>query len=89
MQYLKGTSVDGAVIVTTPQEVSMADVRKELNFCKKTSIPVLGVVENMADLSIPLSGLTDRQSSLRLINSRGEDMTDSLLLRYAYYMIVP
>lgn len=26
----------------------MADVRKELNFCKKTGIPVLGVVENMA-----------------------------------------
>ena len=26
----------GAVVVTTPQEVAMADVRKELNFCKKT-----------------------------------------------------
>ena len=81
VQYLKGTSVDGALVITTPQEVSMADVRKELNFCKKTGIPVLGVVENMADISIPLAGLTERQSALRLINSRGEDMTDSLLLR--------
>ena len=36
VQYLKATSIDGALIVTTPQEVSMADVRKELNFCKKT-----------------------------------------------------
>ena len=36
VQYLKATSIDGAVIVTTPQEVAMADVRKELNFCRKT-----------------------------------------------------
>lgn len=36
VQYLKATSIDGAVVVTTPQEVAMADVRKELNFCKKT-----------------------------------------------------
>ena len=36
VQYLKGAKVDGAVIVTTPQEIAMADVRKELNFCKRT-----------------------------------------------------
>lgn len=36
IQYLKTSNVTGAVVVTTPQEVSMADVRKELNFCKKT-----------------------------------------------------
>lgn len=36
VQYLKSTEIDGAVVITTPQEVSMADVRKELNFCKKT-----------------------------------------------------
>lgn len=34
-QYLKATQVDGAVVVTTPQEVSLIDVRKEINFCKK------------------------------------------------------
>lgn len=38
-QYLKATQVDGAVIVTTPQEVSLIDVRKEINFCKKVSLP--------------------------------------------------
>ncbi|XP_078432949.1 nucleotide binding protein 35 [Wolffia australiana] len=47
-QYLLATGVDGAVVVTTPQEVSMADVRKEINFCKKVGIRVLGVVENMS-----------------------------------------
>lgn len=38
----------GAIIVTTPQAVSISDVRKELNFCNKVGIVVLGVVENMA-----------------------------------------
>lgn len=34
-QFLKATGVDGAIVVTTPQEVSIIDVRKEINFCKK------------------------------------------------------
>jgi len=50
MQYLKASNVDGAIIVTTPQEVSLIDVRKEINFCKKVGIKVLGVVENMSEL---------------------------------------
>lgn len=45
--------VAGAVVVTTPQAVATSDVRKELNFCVKTSIPVLGVVENMAGFVCP------------------------------------
>ncbi len=48
----------GAIVVTTPEEVSMADVRKELNFCKKTSVPVLGIVENMSGLQMRVSDLT-------------------------------
>ncbi|KAG7002306.1 cytosolic fe-S cluster assembly factor CFD1 [Physcia stellaris] len=38
----------GAVIVTTPQAVATSDVRKELNFCTKVGIEVLGIVENMS-----------------------------------------
>ncbi|KAI0397306.1 cytosolic Fe-S cluster assembly factor CFD1 [Xylariaceae sp. FL0594] len=45
--------VAGAVVVTTPQAVATADVRKELNFCTKTSIPVIGVIENMAGFVCP------------------------------------
>lgn len=45
--------VAGAVVVTTPQAVSTADVRKELNFCAKTGIRVLGVVENMSGYVCP------------------------------------
>ncbi|XP_018789548.1 PREDICTED: cytosolic Fe-S cluster assembly factor NUBP1 homolog [Bactrocera latifrons] len=37
-----------ALIVTTPQEASLLDVRKEINFCKKQNLPILGVIENMS-----------------------------------------
>lgn len=40
--------VQGAVLVTTPQEVAMADVRKALNMFEQVHIPVLGIVENMS-----------------------------------------
>ncbi|KAJ3124175.1 Nucleotide-binding protein 2 [Nowakowskiella sp. JEL0407] len=52
-ENLKNFNPDGAVIVTTPQAVALADVRKELNFCKKVKIPILGVVENMSGFICP------------------------------------
>ncbi|GAB0099638.1 Cytosolic Fe-S cluster assembly factor NUBP1 homolog [Sergentomyia squamirostris] len=42
-----------AVVVTTPQELSLLDVRKEINFCRKLKIPIVGVVENMAGFVCP------------------------------------
>ncbi|MGC8719990.1 MAG: P-loop NTPase [Thermodesulforhabdaceae bacterium] len=42
-----------AIIVTTPQEVALADVRKSINFCFKVKLNVLGVVENMSGLYCP------------------------------------
>ncbi|KAK0055502.1 cytosolic Fe-S cluster assembly factor nubp1 [Biomphalaria pfeifferi] len=53
IQFLSGAGIDGAVIVTTPQEVSLTDVRKEINFCRKTSLPIIGIVENMSDFICP------------------------------------
>jgi len=44
---------DGALIVTTPQEVALLDVRKELDFCRKAGIRVLGIVENMSGFVCP------------------------------------
>ena len=59
VQYLKGgAKIDGALIVTTPQEVAMADVRKEVNFCEKTGVKVLGVVENMSGSDLRLGEVT-------------------------------
>ncbi len=46
-------SVQGAVLVTTPQEVAMADVRKAFNMFEQVQIPVLGIVENMSYFVCP------------------------------------
>jgi len=47
---------DGAIIVTTPQEIALADVRKSINFCHQLKLPVLGVVENMSGFVCPKCG---------------------------------
>jgi ATP-binding protein involved in chromosome partitioning len=47
---------DGAVIVTTPQDVALIDVRKAITFCRQVKIPVLGVVENMSGFVCPHCG---------------------------------
>ncbi|KAM9057534.1 cytosolic Fe-S cluster assembly factor NUBP1 isoform 3-T3 [Megaptera novaeangliae] len=53
VQYLAAAHIDGAVIITTPQEVSLQDVRKEINFCHKVKLPIIGVVENMSGFTCP------------------------------------
>ena len=50
------TPVDGAIVVTTPQDVATADVRKSINFCHQLELPVLGVVENMSGFVCPKCG---------------------------------
>lgn len=52
-QYLQPTGEFGALVVTTPQETALQDVRKELDFCRKAGIRVYGVVENMAGFVCP------------------------------------
>lgn len=42
-----------AIIVTTPQEVALADVRKSINFCRKVNLEIAGLVENMSGLFCP------------------------------------
>jgi Mrp family chromosome partitioning ATPase/predicted Fe-Mo cluster-binding NifX family protein len=70
-----------AVIVTTPQEISLADVRKSINFCRQVKMEILGLVENMNGLQCPHCGkileifkthggmLTAKKEGLRLLGS--------------------
>ena len=70
-----------ALIVTTPQEISLADVRKSINFCRKVKMEILGIVENMSGLKCPYCGkiidifktqggmLTAEKENLRLLGT--------------------
>ncbi|KAL0953607.1 hypothetical protein HGRIS_004815 [Hohenbuehelia grisea] len=53
VQYLKESGIDGAVLITTPQEVALQDVRREIDFCRKVGIKILGLVENMSGFVCP------------------------------------
>jgi Mrp family chromosome partitioning ATPase/predicted Fe-Mo cluster-binding NifX family protein len=68
-----------ALIVTTPQEISLADVRKSINFCRQVNMEILGLVENMSGMICPHCGknidlfkahggmLTAKRENLRLL----------------------
>jgi len=45
-----------ALVITTPQEVSLADVRKAIHFCRQVHMDILGLVENMNGLKCPHCG---------------------------------
>ncbi len=51
--------ITGGVIVTTPQEVALLDVRKAVDMFNKTDVPILGVVENMSHYICPACGHKD------------------------------
>ena len=46
-------NVDGAIIVTTPQDVALLDSRKSVTFCRQLNIPLVGIIENMSGLLCP------------------------------------
>jgi ATP-binding protein involved in chromosome partitioning len=45
--------VDGAIIVTTPQDLALLDARKSITFCRQLRIPLIGLVENMSGFTCP------------------------------------
>lgn len=59
-----------AVIVTTPQEISLADVRKSINFCRQVKMTILGLVENMSGLKCPHCG-----EMIDIFKTRGGEFT--------------
>ncbi|GFE60688.1 Mrp/NBP35 family ATP-binding protein [Geobacter sp. AOG2] len=54
IQLLEGAA--SAIVVTTPQDVALNDVRKSVTFCRQVKLPVIGVVENMSGFVCPHCG---------------------------------
>lgn len=52
-EELEDVHPEGAVLVTTPQDVATADVRKEISFCQKVNFKLLGILENMSGYVCP------------------------------------
>ena len=48
--------IDGAIIVTTPQDVALLDSRKAVTFAKELGMPVIGIIENMSGFKCPKCG---------------------------------
>ena len=46
------------------QAVAVGDVRRELTFCKKTGVPVIGIVENMSGFACPCCGVSVCRGSM-------------------------
>ena len=59
-----------ALIVTTPQEISLADVRKSIHFCRQVNMKILGLVENMSGLKSPYCG-----EIIDIFKTRGGELT--------------
>lgn len=74
-QFLTASGVDGVVMVSTPQEVSLVDVRKEVNFCRKVGLPLLGLIENMSTLSEPVTAI----KFMNVEDGGQKDVTDKVL----------
>lgn len=75
-KYLKDSVIDGALIVTTPQEVALLDVRKEIDFCRKAGINILGLVENMSGFVCP--GCHNESKIFRATTGGGKSLCKEL-----------
>lgn len=58
-----------ALVVTTPQEISLADVRKSIHFCRQVNMKILGIVENMSGMLCPHCG-----KEIDLFGARGGEL---------------
>ena len=74
VNFLRDVGIDGGVIVTTPQEVSLSDVRKEIRFCQRSGIRIIGIIENMSEVDFHMT-------ECRYKDYFGNDITDAVTSR--------
>jgi ATP-binding protein involved in chromosome partitioning len=56
LSLVQKVPVRGAITVTTPQNIALADVKKSIDMFRRVNVPILGVVENMSYFEVPGSG---------------------------------
>ncbi|MBN1497939.1 MAG: Mrp/NBP35 family ATP-binding protein [Spirochaetes bacterium] len=71
-------NADGAVVVTTPQDVALIDVRKSVNFCRQLNMPVIGVIENMSGFTCPHCG---KETDI-FMNGGGQSMAEEMVVPF-------
>lgn len=75
-----GGGITGAILITTPQEVALLDVRREADFCRKAGIKILGVVENMSAFVCP--HCTKSSEIFKATTGGGEKLAEELGTRF-------
>jgi ATP-binding protein involved in chromosome partitioning len=77
----------GAIIVTTPQDIALLDVKRGVEMFKKVGVPILGIVENMAVYTCPNCGHSEHvfgaEGGARIAAAYGVDLLGSLPLQLA------
>lgn len=74
LSVVQTSNPDGAIIVTTPQQVATFDVRKSIDFCSKLNLPVIGIIENMSGFICPHC----HEETAIFSSGGGKEMADEL-----------
>ena len=77
LSLIQSKKLSSAIIISTPQELALADVRRGAALFEKTQIPVLGVIENMAWLDVP--GASDQHEKQYVFGKGGAQKAASEL----------
>ena len=85
LSLVQATQVDGAIIVTTPQEVSVGDALRGAKMFQRVDVPVLGIVENMSWFECPHCGKPSRDVRHRRRRAAREELDLPLLGQVPLY----
>uniref|UniRef100_A0A8D2PNR1 Nucleotide binding protein 2 n=1 Tax=Zosterops lateralis melanops TaxID=1220523 RepID=A0A8D2PNR1_ZOSLA len=75
VEALRPHQLLGAILVTTPQAVSVGDVRRELTFCRKAGLQILGIVENMSGFVCPHCSVINCGSVFFILGPTGSELS--------------
>lgn len=78
LTLLQKARISAAIVITTPQEVALMDVRKAISLFNELAVPIQGIVENMSYFTLPNSG----EKFFPFGNKGGETLSEEFDLRF-------